>query len=143
MQNFLSKNGNSANSLNGKILLIEDEELIRELYADALQLAGFDLVLVENGEKGLEEWNQDSFNLVITDIGLPGISGWDVIETVRKDSHKVPIIIISGCGNQAEFVRGKELNVNHILSKPIDLFSLTAIINECLQTSSQSYSATN
>jgi len=143
MQEPLSVNPNPNNSLKAKILLIEDEELIRELYADALQHADFELILVEDGEKGLEKWRQETFSLLITDIGLPGMSGWEVIESVRKKNLNVPIIIISGWGNQIEFVRGKQLRVNHILSKPIDLFSLTSIINECLQQASQNFSTSN
>ncbi len=124
---------NDAPTFSGKILFIEDEELIRELYADALQFAGFDFVLVKNGEDGLERWQEGSFNLLITDIGLPGISGWDVIEAIREKDAAVPIIVISGWTNKAEHLKGEELNVNHVLSKPIDLISLTHIIKECLQ----------
>ena len=143
MQEPLSKNTATNNALKAKVLLIEDEELIRELYADVLQHAGFELTLVEDGEKGLEKWRQESFSLLITDIGLPGISGWEVIESVRKKNIQVPIIIISGWGSQIEYVRGKELKVNHILSKPIDLFSLTSIINKCLQQTDQNISTAN
>ncbi len=133
MQKPSSGNKYKNGSLKAKILLIEDEALIRELYADALQNFGFDLIIVEDGEKGLEKWQQESFNLLITDIGLPGISGWDVIESIRKKNYQVPIIIISGWGKQIEFERGKELNVSHILSKPIDILDLSTLINECLQ----------
>ncbi len=133
MQKPSSCNKDKNGSLKAKILLIEDEELIRELYADALQHFDFDLIIVEDGEKGLEKWQQESFNLLITDIGLPGISGWDVIESIRKKNYQVPIIIISGWGKQIEFARGKELNVSHILSKPIDILDLSTLINECLQ----------
>ncbi|KAA3618323.1 MAG: response regulator [Calditrichaeota bacterium] len=143
MQNSLSDCNASNNSLKAKILLIEDEELIRELYADALRHSGFELILVEDGEKGLEKWQQDKFSMLITDIGLPGMSGWEVIESIRKKNNNVPIIIISGWGNQVEFIRGKELNVSHILSKPIDLLSLTSTINECLHQTSQNISASN
>jgi CheY-like chemotaxis protein len=137
MQESLYDNTEDNNSVRAKILLIEDEELIRDLYAEALQDAGFDLVIVGDGESGLEKWKQSDFNLLITDIGLPGISGWDVIETIRQKNHRVPIIIISGWGTQIQLARGKELNVNYVLAKPIDIFSLIAIIKECLPKSFQ------
>ena len=143
MQKKLSNNVDGSASLTGKILLIEDEELIRELYSDALRFAGFDLVLVENGEKGLEKWQQEEFSLLITDIGLPGISGWEVIESIRQQDERVPIIIVSGWGNQVELARSEKLKVNHFLSKPIDLFSLTSIIKKCLQQPGQKITASN
>jgi DNA-binding response OmpR family regulator len=134
---------NDAPNFSGKILFIEDEELIRELYADALQFAGFDFVLVKNGEDGLEQWQEDVFNLLITDIGLPGISGWDVIESIRKKDEEVPIIVISGWTNNVEHLKGEELNVNYVLSKPIDLTSLIDIIKECLQQSNKNIPSSN
>jgi ligand-binding sensor domain-containing protein/signal transduction histidine kinase/CheY-like chemotaxis protein len=114
-------------SANGEkmILVVEDELVIRELYSDILSMQGYHSVMAETGEEGVEKWESGSFSMVICDLGLPGLlSGWDVIEKIRKKDSKIPILVVTGWGNSIERSKIEKYQVNKVLSKPVPIKDL-------------------
>ena len=77
-----------------RILIIEDEEAIAEIEKDYLELSDFEVVIEENGEKGLEKALAEDFDLVLLDVMLPGKDGFEICKEIRKEK-KVPILMVS------------------------------------------------
>jgi len=74
-----------------KLLIVEDEELLRESLSESFKQAGFAIELAENGEDGLFLASEYPIDLAIVDIGLPGMSGLELIAELRKQDHQVPV----------------------------------------------------
>ena len=77
-----------------KILIIEDEEVIADLEKDYLELSGFDVEITNNGKDGLEKAMNGDFSLIILDLMLPEIDGFEVCKKVREERN-IPIIMVS------------------------------------------------
>ncbi len=113
------------NKNNNSILIIEDELTIRELYEEILSIQGYPLQMAETGEEGLAKWENGDFNLIICDLGLPGLlSGWDVIEEVRKQNKQIPILVVTGWGNTIEEEKIELYQVDKVLTKPVPIQEL-------------------
>jgi len=109
----ISKGGKS-------ILIIEDEAVIRELYDEILSMQGYQLEMAETGEEGVAKWEDSSFDLLICDLGLPGLlNGWDVIAKIRERNNQLPILVITGWGNTIEMEQVEKYHVNKVLTKPV------------------------
>ncbi len=88
-----------------KILIIEDENEIAELEKDYLELSDFEVTIANSGEAGLEKALSEDFSLMILDLMLPGIDGFDICKSVRE--HKdLPIIIVSAKKDDIDKIRG-------------------------------------
>lgn len=81
------------------ILLIDDEEDVRDSVERILEMAGFDVEAVSSAEEGLARIGEKDFDLVITDIIMPGINGVDAIKCIRRTSPDIRVLAISGGGN--------------------------------------------
>jgi len=94
-----------------KILLIEDEELIIRLLSKKLAAIGYDVSLAMNGEEGLEKIKQIVPDLVLLDIVMPRMGGFEVMAEMKKDEKiaGIPVIIISNSGQPLELERAKDL----------------------------------
>jgi len=103
----------SYNSKKGmeKILLIEDEELIIRLLSKKLAAIGYDVSLAMNGEEGLEKIKQIAPDLILLDIVMPRMGGFEVMAEMKKDEKiaNIPVIIISNSGQPLELEKAKEL----------------------------------
>ncbi len=102
-----------------KILLIEDEELIRNLLEKKLKMEGYEAFVVENGVKGLEKIKEIKPDLILLDIVMPQKGGFEVMEEMQKDDEmkSIPVIIISNSGQPVELDRAKELGAKDWLIK--------------------------
>jgi ligand-binding sensor domain-containing protein/signal transduction histidine kinase len=116
-----------------KIFIVEDEPLIRELYTDMLAMKGHQVVSYASGEEALANWDSGSFKIIICDLGLPGMNGWELISRIRKTEHTIPIIVLTGWGNEIEDERALELNVQKVLAKPVSIELLVGTIEELCQ----------
>ncbi len=94
-----------------KILLIEDEELIIRLLSKKLAAIGYDVSLAMNGEEGLEKIKQIAPDLILLDIVMPRMGGFEVMAEMKKDEKiaNIPVIIISNSGQPLELEKAKEL----------------------------------
>ncbi|APC81155.1 TPA: response regulator transcription factor [Clostridium botulinum] len=100
-----------------KILVVEDENILREVIIDYLMEAGYEALEAEDGKKALEIFQSNSVDLVILDIVLPKVDGWSVCRRIRKNSN-VPIIMLTARSDEDDSLLGYELGADDYLIKP-------------------------
>ena len=102
-----------------KILIIEDEKVLLGLLQKKLTQEGYQVSIAEDGQKGMEMVRQDKPDLILLDIVMPKMGGFEVMEELNKDEElkDIPIIIISNSGQPVELDRAKELGIRDWLIK--------------------------
>jgi len=102
-----------------KILIIEDEEILLNLLQKKLTNEGYDISIARDGEEGLLKMKEIKPNLILLDIVMPKLGGFEVMEKMLKDEKlkDIPVIIISNSGQPVEIERAKELGVKDWLIK--------------------------
>ncbi len=108
-----------------KILIIEDEEAIADLEKDYLELSGFEVEVANDGEVGLKKAMEEDYNLIILDLMLPGIDGFEICRTVR-DEKNTPIIMVSAKKDDIDKIRGLGLGADDYMTKPFSPSELVA-----------------
>ena len=120
-----------------RILLAEDDRAFRELIADALGRLGFEVVVAASGSEALAIAATDGFELLITDVVMPGMSGFELAERLRQRSPGLPVIFMSGY-RQDELCQGRALPVHaSLLRKPFDLDALAEQVRAALAEAPQ------
>lgn len=102
-----------------KILIIEDDKFLRELIARKLKAENFEVSEAVDGEEGLEKIKKEKPDLVLLDLILPGMDGFEVLEKKKVDSEiaKIPVIILSNLGQREDIERGLRLGAIDFLVK--------------------------
>ena len=108
-----------------KILNVEDEEAIADLEKDYLELSGFEVEVANDGETGLEKALNEDFNLLILDLMLPGVDGFEICRQVR-DKKNTPIIMVSAKKDDIDKIRGLGLGADDYMTKPFSPSELVA-----------------
>ena len=108
-----------------KILIIEDEESIADLEKDYLELSGFEVQVANDGTTGLKLALTDNFNLVILDLMLPGVDGFEICRKVREEKN-TPIIMVSAKKDDIDKIRGLGLGADDYMTKPFSPSELVA-----------------
>jgi DNA-binding response OmpR family regulator len=116
-----------------KILIVEDEPSMRMGLKDNLEFEEYEVDVAFNGEEGLEKIRNNKYNLVLLDVMLPKMSGFDVCKNVRKENIKVPIILLTAKGEEIDKVLGLELGADDYVTKPFSLRELLARIKAVLR----------
>ena len=119
-----------------KILIVEDEEGIRELISLYLTREGYDAVAVGDGERALDLLERDTFDLVILDLMLPGIDGFTVCRRIREIA-KTPIIMLTARADDVDKVLGLELGADDYVTKPFNPRELVARVRAVLRRSDE------
>jgi signal transduction histidine kinase len=117
-----------------KVLVVEDNDLNRDMFGRYLTEMGHDAVLAANGKEMLPILERESFDLVITDLSMPGISGWQVAEQVKKRSPNMPVILVSGWAIQQDDARLRESGVDFVLQKPCTLSDFQEMVDKALSS---------
>ena len=112
------------------ILVIEDEEGVRELLKDILTEGGHEVEAVFDGYKGIETFKEKKFDLVFTDLGMPGISGWEVSKEIKKIDDKTPVVLITGWQTQLKKSKIKESGVDLVVNKPFQVDQILRLVQE-------------
>ncbi|GAB4368504.1 MAG: hypothetical protein Kow00128_13900 [Deltaproteobacteria bacterium] len=116
-----------------RILIVEDDDLNRELFRDALSAQGNEVRAAATGAEGLEMFRRAPFDLVITDLSMPGMSGWEVSRGVKRIAPEVPVILLSGWAIQQDEASVKTSGVDCILAKPCSIRQLRDTVEEILK----------
>jgi signal transduction histidine kinase/DNA-binding response OmpR family regulator len=117
-----------------KVLVVEDNDLNRDMFGRYLTELGHDAVLASDGKEMLPILERESFDLVITDLSMPGISGWQVAEKVKKQNPRVPVILVSGWAIQQGDARLRESWVDFVLQKPCTLGDFQEMVDKALSS---------
>ena len=115
-----------------KILIVDDDNNIAELISLYLMKECFDTMIVEDGEQALEQFVQFQPNLILLDLMLPGIDGYQVCREIRRTSN-IPIIMLSAKGEVFDKVLGLELGADDYIIKPFDSKELVARVKAVLR----------
>lgn len=118
--------------MNKTILIIEDEEDIRDILIHYLKKEGFNILEAEDGEKGIEIVKKEFVDLILLDLMLPNISGYDVCREISS-IYKIPIIMLTARNDIVDKVLGLELGADDYITKPFDIREVIARIKVCLR----------
>ncbi|MDH3258681.1 MAG: response regulator [Deltaproteobacteria bacterium] len=116
-----------------RILIIEDDDLSRKLLKKALSMNGHRIEEAPEGAEGLSKFKADSFDLVITDLSMPGMSGWEVAKGVKEQNPEVPVVLLSGWAVQHEREKLNDAGIDYVISKPCSLDALHETVDKALR----------
>ena len=118
-----------------KILIVEDELNMVKGLKDNLEFEGYEVDIAMEGRSGLQKILQCRYDLILLDIMLPEISGFDICRTVRREGVSTPIILLTAKGEEIDKVLGLELGADDYITKPFSLRELLARIKAILRRS--------
>jgi two-component system OmpR family response regulator len=116
-----------------QILVVEDEHLVRESVVSALQPVGYAVTSVATGEEGLSRALSGDFDLMVLDVGLPGIDGWEVVARMREAGVGIPVIFLTALAREEDVIRGLEKGGDDYITKPFSVRELTARVRVILR----------
>ncbi len=122
------------------ILIIEDEAQMRSGLKDNLEFEGYAVDVAEDGQIGLDKSLSKSYDLIILDVMLPKLSGFDVCRKIREKGIKTPIIMLTAKGEEIDKVLGLELGADDYVTKPFSLRELLARVKAILRRTDESSS---
>ncbi len=115
-----------------KILIVEDEMPIAELERDYLELSGYEVTIVNDGQEGLDQALTGNYNLIILDVMLPNVDGLEICKKVRE-TMETPIIMVSARRDDPDKIRGLGIGANDYMTKPFSPSELSARVKAHLE----------
>jgi two-component system alkaline phosphatase synthesis response regulator PhoP len=116
-----------------RVLVIDDEPEIVRGIEDNLRFEGYQTLSATNGETGLERASREAPDLILLDIMMPRMSGWDVCQELRRRGIDVPVIMLTARAEEADRVRGLELGADDYITKPFSVRELMARVQAVLR----------
>ena len=113
-----------------RILIVEDDEEMRSLLKDFFEEDGFETDSASNGSEAFRKIAKEPFDLIITDIRMPGLTGLDILPGIRKLQPEAPIIVITAFGSEEVQQKAFERGATSYLEKPIHFHNLRTLIHE-------------
>lgn len=108
-----------------KILIVEDEENIRELLRLYLEREGYEISEAANGVEGLKKWKAENPDMILLDVMMPMMDGWQVCRSIREESA-MPIIMLTAKGETSDRVSGLEMGADDYIVKPLEMREVVA-----------------
>ncbi|MCI0747691.1 MAG: response regulator transcription factor [Verrucomicrobia subdivision 3 bacterium] len=118
-----------------RVLVVEDDSAIRQGIVDALRFAGYDVIQARNGNEGLTEALRATFDLMLLDLILPGVGGFDILQATREARPTLPVIILTARGEEADRVQGLRMGADDYVVKPFSVRELLARVEAVLRRS--------
>ena len=115
-----------------KILVVEDEEGARELFNTILTDEGYEVTLANDGQDALSCMRGGSFDLVVTDIKMPGMDGLQLLQEIRKAGSQADVIMVTAYGEVESYLKAMSLGAAEYINKPIRIKELKRIVNKVL-----------
>jgi DNA-binding response OmpR family regulator len=115
-----------------RVLVVDDDDVIRSLVRDGLEREGFEVCLAGDGESGLRLLGEEAPDLVVLDLNLPAIGGFDVLSAIRASSE-VPVILLTGRVDEVDRVLGLELGADDYVMKPFSPRELASRVRAILR----------
>jgi DNA-binding response OmpR family regulator len=124
---------NLGREVNKRVLIIDDDASVRDSLPKVLEVAGYAVVTAEDGQQGADQLSKERFDLVLLDLDLPVLSGWDVLDLVRSGLPALPLVILTGELHQCE--PGSLAGTDAVFEKPCDVELLLETIERVLVAS--------
>ena len=109
-----------------RVLVIEDEPQMRSMLSDNLEFEGYDVTAVDSAEQALMEIDRFSFSLLIVDVMLPGMSGVELCDTLRRRGSRLPIVMLTARSHESDRIRGLDSGADDYVTKPFSVRELLA-----------------
>jgi len=119
-----------AQQLPMRLLVVDDEVFVRDLLRDILDGENCDVCVAESGSEALALFKETKFDGVFTDVGMPGMSGWELAREIRQINKKIPIAVITGWGEAVGSYEQKEAGVDWIVAKPFTADRITELVRD-------------
>ena len=118
-----------------RLLVVDDEAIVRELLADTLKAEGCEVLIAENGHEALQLFDryQGEFDAVFTDIGMPEMNGWELAAAIRRRSESIALAIVSGWADAISCDTRNVVKADWVVSKPFDIGRIAEIANEIIE----------
>lgn len=116
-----------------KILIVEDEEAMQLGLGNNLKYDGYEVEFASDGDEGLKKIRENKYNLILLDVMLPKLSGFDVCKTVRSEGIKTPIIMLTAKNEEIDKVLGLEIGADDYITKPFSLREFLARVRAVLR----------
>jgi signal transduction histidine kinase len=122
-----------------RILIVDDEAISRETLGEMLITQGYDLVYAADGKQALNQIDQFSPDLILLDIMMPGLNGFDVCRRLKDDARwrHVPVILVTALDSKSDLVHGLDSGADDFLTKPVNLLELRARVRSLLRIKQQ------
>jgi CheY-like chemotaxis protein len=119
----------------GRVLVVDDSEVIRELIKVNLELEGFEVRTAEDGEAALAAMQEFRPDVVTLDVVMPRLGGFETLERLRADpaTEDIPVVVVTGRAQGADVARGEALGVDAYLTKPFEPAELVAVVGHLRQ----------
>ena len=118
-----------------RVLVIEDDETVRDVLRTFLKDKGFEVTVAVSGEAGLEMLRSEKFDIIITDLIMPGISGMDVLKEVIAAKLNTPVLVMTAFGSVQTAVEAIRIGAFDYLTKPFNLDELMIVLDKALSVS--------
>jgi DNA-binding NtrC family response regulator len=115
-----------------KILVVDDEEGARELFNTILTDEGYEVTLANNGQDALSRMKGDTYDLVVTDIKMPGMDGLQLLQEIRKTGSQADVIMVTAYGEVESYLKAMSLGAAEYINKPIRIKELKRIVQKVL-----------
>jgi CheY-like chemotaxis protein len=110
--------------------------------ADILRAGGHEVVVTHNGADGLARFRAEPFDVVMTDLAMPGLSGWEVAQSVKALQPSMPIILVTGWGEELPVEELRARGIERVLAKPFELDTTLHVVAAVREPSARTASAT-
>ncbi|MBZ0270206.1 response regulator, partial [bacterium] len=121
--------------LSARVLVIDDETDILELMSDILDAGGHEVVTAGSGPEGLQRLEEGTFDLMFCDLGMRGMSGWEVVSAVRANDRGIGIVLLTGWGATLSGDKVEEYGIDAVLNKPFEMRRILETVVEITQRS--------
>src|SRR6185312_15266303 len=115
------------------VLVVEDDGVIARAIAAHLRHAGLDVVVAEDGDKGLRKLRYEQHDVAVVDLMLPGLDGWALTQEARREGIATPILIVSARSSEHDKVHALEIGADDYLAKPFGMRELVARVQALLR----------
>jgi signal transduction histidine kinase/ActR/RegA family two-component response regulator len=120
-----------------RILVVDDEDYVRELISDILTREGCEVALAAEGREALRLFDANEFDAIFTDVGLPGMSGWELARAIRERDREIPLAVITGWGDTVSPEEQSEAQADWIIPKPFSVERIADLVHEISQRKSR------
>ncbi len=111
-----------------RVLLVEDDDDNRELMTEVLEAAGYEVATAASGAEGLRKLSEQRADLVVTDVGMPGMGGLEMARAAKGAAPGVPVVVVTGYAEREDIASARGREVDAVLVKPVDPDLLTACV---------------
>jgi len=121
------------NNMSPKALIVEDDAAVRNTLAKVLTSSGIESTLTESGQEAIEKISSETFDVVLLDINLDGMDGFEVIHALRNSGNRIPVMVVSGRTEDVDMLYSLEIGADDYITKPFNPVTLAAKVKALIR----------